>query len=208
MTQTLLVSDNHFNHVNIIKFCERPFKDVEHMNNEMVRRWNERVKQGNKVINLGDFSWNHASGFRVNGKVPPPSYWESRLNGDIVHIRGNHDERSGLKTRITSLVIEFAGDNYYLTHLPQRASFMHRVNMVGHVHNKWKFMRIKESGEFNEFGEPCHVCTEITPDTIGYTDLINMSVDVWDYYPRTPDEIIKKYNRWANSNKPVEGVLF
>lgn len=34
-------ADAHFGHANIIKMCERPFPDVETMNESMIAAWNE-----------------------------------------------------------------------------------------------------------------------------------------------------------------------
>lgn len=45
----------HFNHTNIIRFCSRPFKDVEHMNETLIANWNRVVGPDNIVFHLGDF---------------------------------------------------------------------------------------------------------------------------------------------------------
>ena len=48
-------SDTHFRHANIIKFSGRPFANVEEMNEELIRRWNEAVPDNGIVFHLGDF---------------------------------------------------------------------------------------------------------------------------------------------------------
>lgn len=37
---TFFTSDTHFGHANIINLCNRPFKDVNHMNDMLVENWN------------------------------------------------------------------------------------------------------------------------------------------------------------------------
>jgi len=52
---TFFTSDTHFNHANIIKFCDRPFKDVELMNETLIANWNRVVGLDDTVFHLGDF---------------------------------------------------------------------------------------------------------------------------------------------------------
>ena len=78
-------SDTHFGHGNIISYCNRPFRDVEEMDEELIRRWNERVRPADIVYHLGDFSL-----ARDAQKIPD---YARRLMGEIHLIYGNHDAK-------------------------------------------------------------------------------------------------------------------
>lgn len=82
--KTYFTSDTHFHHNNIIEFCNRPFKDVQEMNDKMVDNWNSIVKPDDLVYHLGDYCFGNEDKIReIN----------NRLNGNIVLISGNHDEK-------------------------------------------------------------------------------------------------------------------
>lgn len=49
-------SDLHFGHANAIKYDNRPFASVEKMNAEMIRRWNDKIRNTDEVYILGDFT--------------------------------------------------------------------------------------------------------------------------------------------------------
>ena len=49
-----VTSDQHFYHSNIIKYCNRPFKSAEEMNEAMFTRWNSTISKDGKVFFLGD----------------------------------------------------------------------------------------------------------------------------------------------------------
>lgn len=99
-----ITSDMHFGHANIIKYCNRPFKDVDDMNNKLIHNWNQRVKEDDIVYHLGDFCFKGG----VEGGISKPQYWENQLNGKIIHIKGNHDKNNHLKSHISNAVLEFA----------------------------------------------------------------------------------------------------
>lgn len=86
MANIWVTSDSHFGYSNIIKYCDRPFKDVKEMDECLTDNWNETVKPGDKVYHLGDV-------YFPKGKSP--EYWGwffSRLNGSKRLILGNHDD--------------------------------------------------------------------------------------------------------------------
>lgn len=47
-------SDLHLGHANVIKFDNRPFANVDEMDQCIIIRWNERVSDDDTVFILGD----------------------------------------------------------------------------------------------------------------------------------------------------------
>lgn len=79
---TFFSSDEHFSHANILKYCSRPFKHVDEMDEELIRAHNRIVTPNDTVFHLGDFTFKPIS-FAFNVI--------RRLNGKHFFIRGNHD---------------------------------------------------------------------------------------------------------------------
>jgi calcineurin-like phosphoesterase family protein len=79
-------SDLHLGHANIIRYCNRPFTNVEEMNEKLINNWNTLVKPGDSVYNLGDFAFHRE-----------PSIFFNRLNGCKYLIKGNHDKHDTMK---------------------------------------------------------------------------------------------------------------
>lgn len=75
-------SDTHFGHKNIIKYCDRPFKDTDHMDEAIIERWNETVPEDGLVFLLGDIAL---------GEIAKSLPKVGRLNGFKVAVIGNHD---------------------------------------------------------------------------------------------------------------------
>ena len=75
-------SDTHFSHRNIIKYSNRPFRDISHMDEVLINNWNEVVAWDDTVYHLGDVA------------LGDKTRWESifsRLNGHKILVTGNHD---------------------------------------------------------------------------------------------------------------------
>lgn len=135
---TFFTSDTHFNHANIIKFCNRPFKDVEQMNDVMIANWNSVIGKDDTVFHLGDFCLGSAAEWT---KIL------DRLNGKIYLIMGNHDLkniRQGFISRFEHVAmqmrIEIGKKRIYLCHYPFlcfEGSYKDDVwQLFGHVHTR------------------------------------------------------------------------
>ncbi len=81
--QSWFTSDLHYHHNNIIKYSNRPFNNVEHMNYALIDNWNAVVGENDDVYSLGDFAFTKVG--NILGIL-------SRLKGNIHMINGNHDE--------------------------------------------------------------------------------------------------------------------
>lgn len=130
-------ADQHFNHENIItKFVFRKFNSVEHMNAEIIKRHNDRVKPFDTVFHLGDF--------RMSSQGPTSHELRKQLNGNHVFICGNHDKNNGTNSPLKYAIIETFRHRVLLIHNPEKAKEIMEWNQCdmcfcGHVHEKWKF---------------------------------------------------------------------
>ena len=79
-------SDTHFQHTNIIKYCNRPFKDVDEMNERLINNWNSIVSNDDTIYHPGDFCLS-------NDKEIINIF--KRLNDNKILICGNHDRKPG-----------------------------------------------------------------------------------------------------------------
>lgn len=81
-------SDTHFYHELAIQHNNRPFASVEEMNEALIENWNYRVRPGDIIYFLGDFYLGKGN---QDTQVKQILGVLSRLNGQIVFIKGNHD---------------------------------------------------------------------------------------------------------------------
>ena len=169
-------SDSHFSHVNIIKYCNRPFANAGEMDQCMVDRWNECVKPSDHIYHLGDVT------------MMRPKYVKhilEQLNGHKRLIRGNHDIYR-TKEYIEAGFEEIYGvrviDNLLMTHIPVHPDSLGRfdANVHGHIHDRPNFAPVKRFKGVNG------VLDETRPYLVPY---VNICVEVTDYRPITLEEI-------------------
>ena len=135
MPSVFLVSDTHFGHAGVCRFTHpddpdvklRPWADPDEMDEEMVRRWNDRVGSKDKVYHLGDVV--------INRRALKTLY---RLNGDKVLIRGNHDifRDEEYHKHFRELRAYHVMNGMILSHIPIHPESLGRfgVNIHGHLH--------------------------------------------------------------------------
>jgi calcineurin-like phosphoesterase family protein len=134
MPSVWLASDHHFGHektCTVFKRADgsplRPFASAEEMDEEMVRRHNERVKPNDKCYFLGDVAI-----ARKSLKIL------DRLNGDKVLIKGNHDifKLEDYTRYFREVRAYHVMNGMILSHVPVHESSLARFgcNIHGHLH--------------------------------------------------------------------------
>lgn len=135
--ETFFTSDQHFGHINIIKYCNRPFDSLDEMNETLIENHNKMVTNKDIVYHLGDFSFKQS-----------PSKWLDRLNGKEHHlILGNHDfhKLKSLEMVFDSVqnvkMIKVGSDSVFLSHYahlvwPQKHYGVY--HLFGHSHGSVK----------------------------------------------------------------------
>ena len=128
-------SDLHLGHDNIIRLCNRPFSNVEEMDQALIDNWNWRVQPQDTVYILGDLMFRN--------KKPPEEYLR-QLRGKKHLIIGNHDrdwiKKCDLDRYFESVTnLNFISDGQHqmtLCHYPMMSwPHMMRAYMVfGHIH--------------------------------------------------------------------------
>lgn len=140
MSKTYITSDLHFGHSNIKKFCPvtraRFGENTDHMNEQMIKEWNEIVEPEDLTYILGDVAFMSA---------PLAARLLSRMNGSKILIEGNHDHKAlrdvSFRNCFTEvhkyLEIVHNGTKVCMFHYPiAEWNQMHRgsVHFHGHLH--------------------------------------------------------------------------
>lgn len=141
--KVFFTSDMHFGHEGIIKFANRPYSNIEEMDNALINNWNNIVPADGLTFVLGDI------GFCSKSKIVNIF---KQLNGTKILIRGNHD--SNYKDDILESIFEEIHDILYvrvldnvsskyvymvLCHYPMldwQGSFKGAWQIFGHLHTR------------------------------------------------------------------------
>lgn len=159
MPSVWLVSDTHFGHSGVCKFLRndgctplRPWDDPNEMDEAMVQAWNERVRPNDKVYHLGDVVINRRALTTL-----------SRLNGDKILIRGNHDifRDDEYRKYFRELRAYHVMNGLILSHIPIHPESLGRfgTNVHGHLHSNRVLL---PNGDLDVRYHS--VCVEMNPD--------------------------------------------
>jgi calcineurin-like phosphoesterase family protein len=130
-------SDWHIGHTNIIKYCSRPFSDVNEMNNTIFTNFKNQVKEGDELYFLGDL------GFGRDNIIKALNIIQSS-QVKLHFILGNHDKK--YKNLIKDFCYTFKdiyeiqlGDRFIvLCHYAMQdwnGSSYNSIHLHGHSHN-------------------------------------------------------------------------
>jgi len=162
--QTFFTSDTHFDDAYSLAYFNRPFENVDEMNQVMVEKWNSVVNDEDTVYHLGDFTLEEIRHF---------TKWANQLQGNIKILPGSHDGpwlkdfRASDKVQVIAPLVSLEFPELVTVKSPQVIVLCHysmqvwdRSNhgswyLFGHSHG-----RLKGIGLSFDVGVDC---TEFTP---------------------------------------------
>jgi len=182
-----IISDLHHSHSNIIRYEQRPFKNVIEMNEYISNNWNSVVTDRDRVFVLGDVMFSHNEKEVIE--------FLNSLNGKIIIVYGNHDKpltklffqcrfrNSKEKIYIAPpiyepkvIIGEEDGGKYekvFLSHYPTfswNGKYHGRKHFYGHVHT---------GDEWHDFRK------------LGIKNAYNVTVEILDYTPHTFRDVME-----------------
>lgn len=175
-----LTSDLHLGHSNIIKHCNRPFENIEKMNEELIKNINNMVKQNDELFILGDFYYG-------DRHIQSIFEFAQKIKCKRIHlIRGNHETdldellEYNEKYKIFESISSYREINYekrkiILCHFPFMDHSWNKaqhgsIDLHGHIHSSSRYnLEQKEKGILR----------------------YDVGVDANDYYPVLLDNILE-----------------
>jgi calcineurin-like phosphoesterase family protein len=130
MSEYFFTADEHYNHNNVIHFMNRPFQNIQAMNDTLIQNNNVIVGKDDFVIHAGDFCW--------KGNADFIRYLHKSLNGNHIFLRGSHDSwMNGSYHEIWEK--EINGQHIVVCHYAMRTwgkSHWNSWQLHGHSHGK------------------------------------------------------------------------
>lgn len=135
MSKIWITSDTHFNHANIIKYCNRPFASVEEMNERLLKNINDCVGPEDVLYHLGDLTFGQNKAYDILKQINCKN---------IKLCMGNHDNRMELESILGGQnifdIIELKGQfgKVVMCHYPfasWNGKNHNSVMLHGHTHN-------------------------------------------------------------------------
>jgi len=161
---TYIISDTHFGHENIIKYCDRP----ENHDALMMKNWWRTISLDDTILHLGDLTFKSRSDIAF-GLLPGKKYL----------IKGNHDKKSNswYESENFRVIRPFVWNKIAFTHEPLDIDSDKydddgndwNINIHGHIHNNG-YIRREDKGRL----------------------YINVSVEVMNYTPVRLRDILKE----------------
>ena len=172
-------ADTHFGHENVIWMCERPYRDIDEMNEAMISAWNERVTGNDTVYIVGDLFF----------RCEDPESVLKRLRGKKRLILGNHDGSWTGKVDLGKFFLSV--DTMLETSDGKRAITLCHYPLLSWKHAKRSYMihgHIHRKTDMDYWPMLCN-----------RERVLNAGVDINGFSPVTFEELLENNRQWKNS---------
>lgn len=190
-------SDTHYGHQNIIRFCDRPYTDVDHMNVDLVNRAAELLDVGDELWHLGDVAL---------GTLDNTLTHLARIAVNVTLVAGNHDrchpyngkrgerfveiyrERCQLSELVltnTTLTLSDSTE-VHVSHFPYADSSLGGMDdrHGDAIADKFASWRVPDDGSWL-------LCGHVHDSWRQKGRMINVGVDAWGGRPVSEDQVIE-----------------
>ena len=206
MSKIYFTSDYHFGNPNIVKYCNRPFKNAERMTDVLIKFANQRAKgyfeerivdavtadgetvkiktkvkvDSDVLIHVGDFAC-YGAERGISGSKKNPREYLSKFDAKVICLEGNHDHNNRVKNQARSMVMDIC-------------SF--RDVTVGHYPTNYR----EAIGTFHSHHGRhlgLHICGHVHKAWKHFYDKkhnilnINVGCDVWNYQVVSEQDIVE-----------------
>ncbi|OGW80329.1 MAG: phosphoesterase [Omnitrophica bacterium RIFCSPLOWO2_12_FULL_44_17] len=182
-SKIFFTADLHLGHKNAIKYCNRPFKTVEEMNEVLIKNWNKIVSDKDNIYVVGDFA---LMGPKKTEEVL------KNLKGRKFLIRDNHDK--SLKESMALKYFEWIKD-YYLLKV-QDSGAIQKIVLFHYALRTWDSAH---SGSWSLYG---HSHGNLKDDSTSLS--LDVGVDCHNFRPISYEEVkeIMPKKNWKPTNQP------
>lgn len=170
-------SDTHYFHKRILQYCNRPFRDVGHQTEQLIKNYNDRIGHKDHVLWLGDNSF---------GSSKQTREVLSQLNGKKSTLVGNHCPQGpsgyhqiagrGFEIVADTLYAKWEGRNIVMCHYDQ-----------AHFRSAWDDRYLDRRPKLNPGDILFHGHTHQKSKLL--LNQIHLGVDGWDYFPAMYSEV-------------------
>jgi calcineurin-like phosphoesterase family protein len=180
MSKIFFTSDHHFGHNNIIKFSNRPFENVEEMNEVLIEKWNSKINPEDEVYHLGDFGMTKDTEQIANIL--------DKLNGTKYLIVGNHEGPALVNRK------KFKWVKDYFELKVKDSDCSNGVQRIVLFHYAMRVWRGDSRGIWHLYGHS-HGNLPDKEDKLAF----DIGVDCHDFYPLAYEEVkaIMKQKKWV-----------
>jgi len=172
MNDLFFTSDEHYGHINMLRFANRPFKDIHDQTEILINNHNSKVPKGGRTYHLGDIFWH---------TVPVKEAIEimESLNGQHYFIWGNHDKLMEDRQELRKQFV-WCKDLTQIKYKEQKIVLCHYAMRVWQSSHK---------GSWQLYG---HTHAQL-PETNNLS--FDVGVDAQNYYPISFEEVKAKMDQ-------------